>query len=59
MTRGSPHGISPSYGQGARAPWPGGYDYEAPFPEDVDLDTYFQYVNEGPTLDAVEWTELQ
>eukprot|EP00435_Cladocopium_sp_Y103_P005733 s3312_g1.t2 len=32
------------------SPWcpqEGGYGYEAPFPDDVDLDTYFQYVNEG------------
>ena len=25
----------------------GGYGYEAPFADDVDLDTYFEYVNGG------------
>jgi hypothetical protein len=32
------------------APWcpaPGGWGYEAAFPDDVDLDTYFNYVNSG------------
>lgn len=26
---------------------PGGWGYEAPFADDVDLDTYFEYVNSG------------
>ena len=45
------HGVNHQKG----SPWPGGYGYEAPFPDDVDLDTYFQYVNEGPAAGVPYW----